>query len=166
MEIERKFLLKNVPEHLDSYPSKSIEQAYLCTSPVIRIRKQNDSYFLTYKGSGLMVREEHNMSLSKEGYEHLRDKADGILIRKTRFLIPLETPVFADNYILSSEKISLTIELDIFHDELAPLVLAEIEFPDEEMANAFQMPDWFLKDVTSDPSYQNCNMCFPEKKVP
>lgn len=163
MEIERKFLLKNVPEHLDSYPSKIIEQAYLCTSPVIRIRKQNDDYFLTYKGSGLMVREEHNMILSKDGYEHLKGKMDGILIKKTRFLIPLDTPFFADNYTIPSEKFTLMIELDVFHDELAPLILAEIEFPDEEMANAFQMPDWFLEDVTSDPSYQNCNMCFPNE---
>lgn len=51
MEIERKFLIKkeNLPENLASYPCHRIEQGYLCTSPVVRIRRQGDDYFLTYK---------------------------------------------------------------------------------------------------------------------
>ena len=57
MEIERKYLIHKLPENLDTYPYKKIEQAYLCTEPVVRIRKQNQEYFLTYKGKGLLVRE-------------------------------------------------------------------------------------------------------------
>lgn len=49
MEIERKYLVRALPAHLDSYPYHTIEQAYLCTEPVIRIRRQDDSYYLTYK---------------------------------------------------------------------------------------------------------------------
>ena len=49
MEIERKFLIRQLPEHLEQYPCLQIEQGYLCTNPVVRIRKQDDSYFLTYK---------------------------------------------------------------------------------------------------------------------
>ena len=52
MEIEKKFTLKNLPANIESYPCKLIEQAYLNTSPVVRIRKSDDSYYLTYKGSG------------------------------------------------------------------------------------------------------------------
>ena len=54
MEIERKFLVKreNLPENLEQYPSKAIEQGYLCTEPVVRIRKSNDNYYLTYKSKG------------------------------------------------------------------------------------------------------------------
>ena len=87
MEIERKFLIRQLPEHLEQYPCLSIEQGYLCTDPVVRIRKQNDSYFLTYKSGGLMAREEYNLPLTAEGYAHLRPKADGLLITKKRYLL-------------------------------------------------------------------------------
>ena len=45
MEIERKFLIKELPENLEAYPSHLIEQAYLCTKPVVRIRRQDDDYY-------------------------------------------------------------------------------------------------------------------------
>lgn len=74
MEIERKFLVKkeNLPENLEQYPSKVIEQGYLCTEPVVRIRKSNEDYYLTYKSKGLLSREEYNLPLTKEAYEHLK----------------------------------------------------------------------------------------------
>ena len=102
MEIERKFLIKreNLPENLEQYPSKAIEQGYLCTEPVVRIRKSNDNYYLTYKSKGLLAREEYNLPLTKEAYEHLKPKADGIVISKIRYVIP--------------EKDGLSIELDVF----------------------------------------------------
>lgn len=140
MEIERKFLLKELPENLDTYPVRHLEQGYLCTAPVVRIRRDNDKYELTYKGKGSMVREEHNLPLTKEAYEHLREKIDGRLIAKKRYMIPL------GNY---------TVELDVFEGDLAPLVLAEVEFPSEEEANAFVAPDWFAEDVTFSKLYHN-----------
>ena len=82
MEIERKFTIETMPENLEQYSCHEIEQAYLCTSPVIRIRKQDDDYYLTYKGSGLMIREEYNLPLTREAYEHLKEKADGKIITK------------------------------------------------------------------------------------
>lgn len=42
-EIERKYLVKQVPEHLDSYAFHEIEQGYLCTEPVVRIRRRTRS---------------------------------------------------------------------------------------------------------------------------
>ena len=76
MEIERKYLVKTLPDHLDQYESKKIAQGYLCTEPVVRIRRSNDDYYLTYKGDGLMVREEYNLPLTKESYGHLLPKID------------------------------------------------------------------------------------------
>ena len=108
MEIERKFLIDTPPQNLTSYPCKEIEQGYLCTSPVVRIRRSNDKYILTCKGEGLMVREEYELPLTKEAFEHMKTKADGIFIEKTRYLIPYND--------------KLTIELDIFHGKLAPLM--------------------------------------------
>ena len=110
MEIERKYLLRQLPEHLETYPSHRIEQGYLCTAPVVRIRRQDEEYWLTYKSKGLMVREEYNLPLTREAYLHLRPKTDGILICKTRYLIPLGG--------------GLTAELDVFHDDYEGLFLA------------------------------------------
>ena len=143
MEIERKFTVKALPENLDSYPFHLIEQAYLNTDPVLRIRRQDDKYYLTYKGKGLMAREEYNLPLNQSSYEHLLPKADGICISKKRYLIPW------DPY---------TIELDVFEKSLAPLIIAEVEFPSIEEANAFTPPDWFDQDVTKDPAYHNSNL--------
>ena len=58
MEIERKFTLKSLPENLEQYPCHHIEQGYLNINPVVRIRKQDETYILTYKGKGMMAREE------------------------------------------------------------------------------------------------------------
>ena len=59
MEIERKFLVTTPPENYGSFPLHEIEQAYLCTEPVVRIRKEDDNYYLTYKSKGLLAREVH-----------------------------------------------------------------------------------------------------------
>ena len=142
MEIERKFTITQLPE-LAGVKYHEIEQAYLNTEPVMRIRKQDDDYYFTYKSSGLMAREEYNLAIDKKSFEHLIKKADGRIIKKTRYLIPYE---------------SYTIELDIFEGELAPLIIAEVEFASEEEAEKFVGPDWFDKDVTSDPRYHNSNM--------
>ena len=37
----------------------------------------------------MMVREEYNLPLTKEAYEHLIVKADGTVISKTRYRIPI-----------------------------------------------------------------------------
>ena len=147
MEIERKFLIRELPADLESYPHERIEQGYLCTDPVVRVRKQGERYILTYKGRGLMAREEENLPLTKEAYDHLVQKADGRIIAKTRYRIPY---------------LSYTIELDLF-DEVRieseePLVMAEVEFPSVEEANAFVAPAWFAADVTEDVRYHNSRM--------
>lgn len=157
MEIERKFTVSAVPEDLASRPCLLIEQAYLNTDPVIRIRRQNEEYYLTYKGKGLLAREEYNLPLNKEAYEHLRTKADGNIISKKRYLFPITSPEFKEGF-LPPASLSLTIELDIFEPPFAPLIIAEVEFPDEETANAFLPPHWFSEDVTYDKNYHNSNL--------
>ena len=74
MEIERKFLIdkENLPENLEQFPCRQIEQGYLCTAPVVRIRRQDEEYYLTYKSAGLMAREEYNLPLNREAYLHLK----------------------------------------------------------------------------------------------
>lgn len=145
MEIERKFTVRKLPENLDSYPCHLIEQAYLNTDPVIRVRRQDDEYYMTYKGKGLLMREEYNLPLNEASYYHLREKADGNIISKKRYVIPIRDS-------------SLCVELDIFDKPFAPLIIAEVEFPDKETAGAFAPLDWFDQDVTNDPAYHNSNL--------
>ena len=91
-----------------------------------------------------MVREEYNLPLTKEAYEHLLSKIDGLLIAKKRYLIPL------------NEK--LTAELDVFEQELSGLLLVEVEFDTVEEANSFVPPAWFGEDVTNSGKYHNSYM--------
>lgn len=142
-EIERKYLVRRLPDRLENYPFCEIEQAYLCTEPVVRIRRQDDEYYLTYKSRGLMVREEYNLPLTKEAYMHLKTKMDGLLISKRRYRIPL------GHY---------TAELDIFRSPKPELMLVEVEFPSEEAAISFEAPDWFGEDVTCQSEYHNSSL--------
>ena len=148
MEIERKFLVDPMPKALETFVKKSIEQGYLSTNPVVRIRKMNEEYFLTYKSSGMMERQEVELPLTKEAYEHLREKVDGRVITKDRYLIPYET---------------WTIELDCFHGELEGMILAEVEFSSVEEANRFQGPAWLKKEVTFKKEYHNSYLSQTEK---
>lgn len=158
MEIERKFTIKKLPENLDSFECLLIQQAYLNTDPVIRIRRENEAYYLTYKGKGLLAREEYNLPLNREAYTHLLTKADGNIISKKRYLLPVPSPRFAESFQPGDVLPSLTIELDVFEPPFSPLIIAEIEFPSEEMAHAFLPPDWFLEDVTYDSQYHNSTL--------
>ena len=144
MEIERKFLIKKLPDNLTSYKTRKIERAYLCTDPVVRVRRDNDDYYLTYKSKGMIVREEYNLPLTKEAYGHLLAKADGNIITKTRYEIP--------------EKDNLTIELDVFEGKFDGLLLAEVEFASEEEALCYIPPEWFGEDVSDSTKYHNSTL--------
>ena len=146
MEIERKYLVKEIPV-LDGVEKKKIEQGYLCRGPVVRIRKSNEDYILTYK-SKLGLSQEHaiqnrevELPLTKEAYEHLKEKTDGSLIQKTRYLLPLEE--------------GRTAELDVFEGSLSGLAFVEVEFPSEEAAMQFVPPVWFGEDVSAFHSFSN-----------
>lgn len=153
MEIERKYLIQkaDIPFRPEDFPCRHIEQGYLCTEPVVRIRQDNAEYVLTYKSRGLMVREEYNLPLTEASYRHLREKTDGRLIVKDRYMIPLSSPVV-------SETSDLMIELDFFHADLEGLILAEVEFPDKESAERFVPPSWFGEDVTYSAAYHNSTL--------
>ncbi len=157
MEIERKFQIVRKPENLGQYRKKEIEQGYLCTNPVVRIRKSNEEYYLTYKSRLNMTGDSENIAsiceevelvLSEKAYLHLREKVDNRMITKTRYLIPIE-----GNY---------TAELDEFHGCLEGLIFVEVEFPDKEKATAFHPPDWFGKDVSFDKRYKNNHLAAVE----
>lgn len=143
MEIERKFLIKQLPFTLEQFEMTEIEQMYLSTEPVVRIRKKGDKYYLTCKSKGMMERQEAEFPISKLVYEELKLQKQGNIITKKRYIIPYQT---------------YQIELDQFEGDFCGLILAEVEFASKEEAEAFVMPDWFLKDVTFEKEYHNSNL--------
>lgn len=160
MEIERKFLISELPKNFDAYPHYSIEQGYISRSPVIRIRKKitdsDTSYILTIKSSGLMAHEEYEINISKEEYINLSKKVEGNFIKKTRYNIPMD-------YRYGSGKQDLTLELDVFDGVFSGVVLGEIEFESEELAYAYQPNQYFYKDVTEDTDFHNSTMSSMDK---
>ena len=98
----------------------------------------------------MMVREEYNLPLTKEAYQHLKEKADGLVLSKTRYLLPLPN--------------DLTIELDVFDAPYEGLWLAEVEFPTEDEANAFVPPAWFGEDVPFSSAYHNSTLSSGKKR--
>ena len=142
MEIEKKFLVKELPD-LSKYKFHIIEQAYLCTEPVVRVRKEDDNYYMTYKAKGFLKREEYNLPLNADSYEHLLNKADGNIITKKRYLIPYS---------------KYTIELDVFEGVFNGTIVAEVEFETTEEADNFTPPEWFGEDVTYKKEYHNSYM--------
>lgn len=154
MEIERKFLVHHLPTGLEQYPHLEIEQAYLCTSPTLRIRRMGDCYILTIKqhlvaDSTAIHNREEEFPISAECYRHLLAKCDNGRISKTRYRIDLRS------YMRDGLYVGLVAELDIFHGQNEGLLLVEVEFPDTQTANSFIPPDWFGEDVSQDPRYRN-----------
>ncbi len=206
VEIEKKFTVKQLPEDLDKYPFHVIEQAYLNVNPAIRVRREDDIYYMTYKGEKSLATQqnsvdatavqpnsvndatlqpdadnakshagtqashdigkvEYNMPLDAASYEHLAAKADGNVIRKKRYLIPINSDAYDAAAIQSIPGLNealksnnINIERDVFGAPFEGRILAEVEFPSEEAARAYKPADWFDKEVTGDPTYSNSHM--------
>lgn len=153
MEIERKYLLDYIPFSLDSLPFVYIEQGYISTSPVIRIRKKiyyeagaavKELHVLTIKSKGLLKRQEYELDILPEEYNSLKDKVSGNIITKKRYVIPLDD--------------KLSLELDVFSGSFTGLIMGEIEFPDEKSSNKYNPPEYLSREVTFDTNFHNSTM--------
>ena len=158
IEIERRFFFDTLPEEAPK-TILDMEQAYLNRKPVLRIRKkealsQNGeaftpaAYECTYKGkkTGAIGKEEVNLPLNEKAYLHLREKADGILIRKKRHVYALPDGFFA--------------EADVFEGDYAGLKIVEVEFDSEEAAQAFTPPQWFGEEITGRKEFSNASLAY------
>lgn len=143
-EIERKFLVKQIPENLEQYKKLNIKQGYISTNPTIRIRQQNDEYILTIKGSGVMKKQEYELNITKEQIDNLWKKTEGNIISKTRYKIPLDN--------------NLVAELDIYDGFLSGFANVEVEFSSTKEAILFDPPLWFGQEVTQNKSYSNASL--------
>ncbi len=148
METERKFIILKPIEDYREYPSRHIEQAYLCTQGcTIRIRKLDDTCYLTLKrnlskqfGGAAIVNHEVEEEIPLSTYEHLLSKTEGQLVQKRRYYIPHEDHI---------------IELDVFEGCLSGLMVAEIEYESMDDVETVLIPDWFGPEVTHDKRFRN-----------
>ncbi len=142
-EIERKFLVKEMPAGLEKYPSNDISQGYLAVTgdgTEIRIRRKGNKYYETVKSGEGLKRKEVEIDLGEKGFNALWPLTEGKRVEKTRYEIPY-------GYHL--------IELDVYSGALDGLVVAEVEFGSEEESARFNPPDWFGSEVTDDRRYAN-----------
>ncbi len=150
MEIERKFLITQPPADLETHPREPINQGYLLTESMpggagIRVRRKADHFFLTIKHGHGLSRTEVELPLPPADFEALWPLTEGCRVEKTRYFLPHTDSVDQSH----------TIELDVYAGALAGLLTAEVEFPTEEAAHAFQPPAFFGRELTDDPAYTN-----------
>ena len=110
----------------------------------MRVRKEDDEYYLTYKGEGSIAKEEYNLKLNEASFYNLLKKCDGNIIKKERYNVKL------------SDK--LVAEVDIFRGKFEGLILIEVEFESIKEAEVFAAPDWFGRDVSYEKEYHNAYM--------
>jgi len=142
-EIERKFLVRRLPDALENYPHAEISQGYLALGPdgvQVRLSKNGSEHSLTYERGTGNVREEREVELTPEQFATLWPGTAGKQLTKRRYKIPLGSRV---------------VEIDVYRGRHEGLVVAEVEFEDEQSARDFVPPDWLGEDVTGDPRYSN-----------
>ena len=149
-EIERKYAVNYLPEDLEITDIIDIEQAFIYkdAKTVIRIRKicnkksNTIEYIYTVKTKGDIAYHkdstvanayEIESYIQEEEFNKLIKNKISSIIRKTRMIIPIEN--------------NLKVEMDIYKDYLQDLITAEIEFPNEDIANTFQKPEWLGEEM-------------------
>lgn len=141
IELERTFLLKNIPAGLEKCKSTEILDIYiprLVEHPILRIRKRDNGFEMTkkfpLKGSDSSEQGEYTIHLSKEEFEELA-QLEGKRLRKIRHYYPWN---------------NRTAEIDIYLDDLAGLAVVDFEFNSREEKDKFEMPEFCLFDVTQE----------------
>lgn len=145
-EIERKFLVKELPPNLKDCESRPIEQGYFAVKrdgTQVRLRKAGTEYSLTFKRGRGIRRQEWEIVLAAEQFVELWPTTEGRRLRKTRYDVPYGNHV---------------IEVDIYAGINKGLIVAEVEFDDETQCERFDPPDWFAAEVSGKSRYSNVRL--------
>jgi adenylate cyclase len=143
IEIERKFLVGELPAAIAKYAGKAIRQGYLIITDdgtELRIRQKGNRFFQTIKRGEGLCRTEIEIEITKAQFEALWPHTQNRRVSKTRYALPLG---------------AYTAEVDVFNGDLQGLVLVEVEFASESASREFSPPDWFGTEVTDDKRYTN-----------
>ena len=145
-EIERKFLLKQLPENLKRARRYVIAQGYLATESAgrqVRLRKKGKTASLTFKVGRGRSREEREIKLSPKQFAALWPATAGRRLCKLRYEIPWQNRL---------------IEVDVYRGKNKGLIVAEVEFPTREACRKFKPPSWFGREVTAEKRYSNVRL--------
>jgi adenylate cyclase len=145
-EIERKFLLKQLPERLKQARRCVIAQGYLAAEPGgrhVRVRKKGETASLTFKVGRGTHREEREIKLSPKQFAALWPATVGRRLYKLRYEMPWK---------------NFLIEIDIYRRKHKGLVVAEVEFPNPTVCREFKAPAWFGREVTGNKRYSNVRL--------
>jgi adenylate cyclase len=145
-EIERKFLIKEVPPGLQKHTHKTINQGYLAVDRggvQVRLRRAGKQFFLTYKRGRGLTREEREVRLTRAQFEKLWPGTKGHRLTKMRYDVPLNDRI---------------VEVDVYQGKNSGLMVAEVEFSTEETCKAFAPPAWFGKEVSGEGRYSNVKL--------
>ena len=177
-EIERKWRVRRLPEDYQQFPSKLLEQAYLCQNPTLRKESSNfaeEEECRNFDGeeecSIFGEKEKAGISEGKEQEEYIFCyKGRGRLSRE-EYNLPLTKEAYetllgkTEGRVIRKLRYAIphgayTVELDIFQGELEGLCYAEVEFSSEEEALSFQPLDWFSEELTGEKGYSNAELSF------
>ena len=143
VETERKFLVRDSSWKASAVSAVPMVQGYIAhdAGNTVRVRILGDKGILTVKGPSVngMSRLEWEKEIPLEDARDLIRLCHGGIIDKTRYIVPAGG--------------GLRFEVDEFHGDNAPLVMAEIELPSEDFP--FERPQWLGEEVTGDKRYYN-----------
>lgn len=162
MEIERKFLLDEIPMFLEKENPNilitNIKQTYLSFDPEVRIRRVftyfnnkegQNSYYMTIKSDGEVEREELEFTLTIDEYQRLATNA---------------LLVYGKDYELDKDYYRFKLTNDVIlecsvvdKNTNRAFMYAEVEFNSFAEAQKFKKPHFLGKEITSNPSYKMKN---------
>lgn len=141
IEIERRFLLNNTQWRRFASTPQVLKQGYLSVEKerTIRIRIIADKAWLTLKGYiSDISRSEFEYPIPLSDAHTMLDTMCPFVVEKNRYIVHYQ---------------NFTFEIDEFHGDNAPLVLAELELPNEH--TPYPTPNWLGREITSDERFTN-----------
>lgn len=141
IELEKTYLPKYLPDNLGECKSKKIIDRYFpaeAEHPTLRLRMDGEKFTLTkkypVKDGDASVQIEEIIALNKKEAE-IFENIEAKTLAKTRYYYPYN---------------ELSLEIDVFHEDLSGLILVDVEFKTEDDKERFSMPEFCLADVTQE----------------
>ena len=134
MEIERKYLINNMPDLSNVKPIR-YERYYLMRDNDVeeRIQKKGLKYEYEIKRNiSSLERTKDIKNISEEEFNRLKQNADESIIR--------------DSY-----KLSDSVSIKIYHNRFQGLERAEVEFDSKEEALRYKPEEWMGLEITNSP---------------
>jgi CYTH domain-containing protein len=144
VEIERKFLVKNDTWRARVTHTERLRDGLVAREGDLKVRVRcygKRTTLCVKSGRQGLAREEFEYDIPRDHAEAIFAHCTGRILEKTRHYVPGPSGVW---------------EIDVYHDALEGIVIAEIEL-DSETASV-DRPEWLGEEITGDPRYSKTNM--------